>query len=122
MVICMLTVIGLLVVVVVSLFLLLFFFFSSRRRHTRCSRDWSSDVCSSDLGKRFGIEPDVVPERVADDLEPGHGICLGSLAGPEIIVPRSPRLKPRLGTAAATLRSGRQSYPRGPASLTAACT
>src|SRR5216684_7998765 len=27
-----------------------FFFFSSRRRHTRCSRAWSSDVCSSDLG------------------------------------------------------------------------
>src|SRR2546429_804580 len=30
-------------------FLVYFFFFSSRRRHTRCSRDWSSDVCSSDL-------------------------------------------------------------------------
>src|SRR5579872_6181097 len=30
-----------------------FFFFSSRRRHTRCGRDWSSDVCSSDL-KRAG--------------------------------------------------------------------
>src|SRR5690606_41083315 len=29
------------------------FFFSSRRRHTRFSRDWSSDVCSSDL-----VEPD----------------------------------------------------------------
>src|SRR3989449_5560287 len=29
--------------------LLAFFFFSSRRRHTRCSLDWSSDVCSSDL-------------------------------------------------------------------------
>src|SRR3989449_7208553 len=29
--------------------LVIFFFFSSRRRHTRCSRDWSSDVCSSDL-------------------------------------------------------------------------
>src|ERR1017187_10246021 len=27
------------------------FFFSSRRRHTRCIGDWSSDVCSSDLGK-----------------------------------------------------------------------
>src|SRR2546421_4144199 len=27
-----------------------FFFFSSRRRHTRSDRDWSSDVCSSDLG------------------------------------------------------------------------
>src|SRR6266498_4346218 len=25
------------------------FFFSSRRRHTRCGRDWSSDMCSSDL-------------------------------------------------------------------------
>src|SRR5690625_6440516 len=29
--------------------MLLFFFFSSRRRHTRWPRDWSSDVCSSDL-------------------------------------------------------------------------
>src|SRR3989449_7592383 len=29
-----------------------FFFFSSRRRHTRCSRDWSSDVCSSDLSQQ----------------------------------------------------------------------
>src|SRR5206468_4807233 len=29
--------------------LLWFFFFSSRRRHTRSDRDWSSDVCSSDL-------------------------------------------------------------------------
>src|SRR5207245_3855161 len=28
------------------------FFFSSRRRHTRCYRDWSSDVCSSDLELR----------------------------------------------------------------------
>src|SRR5436305_14969012 len=27
----------------------IFIFFSSRRRHTRCGRDWSSDVCSSDL-------------------------------------------------------------------------
>src|SRR3989442_12395301 len=32
----------------------LFFFFSSRRRHTRCGRDWSSDVCSSDLCARRG--------------------------------------------------------------------
>src|SRR6266536_5226312 len=33
-----------------------FFFFSSRRRHTRSTRDWSSDVCSSDLIAAF--EPD----------------------------------------------------------------
>src|SRR5437660_8577098 len=31
-----------------------FFFFSSRRRHTRWPRDWSSDVCSSDLRRRRG--------------------------------------------------------------------
>src|SRR5690606_41177068 len=30
-----------------------FFFFSSRRRHTRFSRDWSSDVCSSDLFESY---------------------------------------------------------------------
>src|SRR5207245_9213213 len=34
---------------VLRCFITLFFFFSSRRRHTRCYRDWSSDVCSSDL-------------------------------------------------------------------------
>src|SRR3712207_7139302 len=33
----------------VSSLYMLFFFFSSRRRHTRYWRDWSSDVCSSDL-------------------------------------------------------------------------
>src|SRR5690349_22770700 len=32
-----------------SVMFLFFFFFSSRRRHTRSLRDWSSDVCSSDL-------------------------------------------------------------------------
>src|SRR5205809_5838456 len=31
------------------------FFFSSRRRHTRCSRDWSSDVCSSDLPNKLAM-------------------------------------------------------------------
>src|SRR5262245_63954516 len=36
--------------VFVYLRLFCFFFFSSRRRHTRCLSDWSSDVCSSDLG------------------------------------------------------------------------
>src|SRR2546422_8291755 len=35
-----------------------FFFFSSRRRHTRCSRDWSSDVCSSDLAPEVLLAQD----------------------------------------------------------------
>src|SRR5437868_7169561 len=33
------------------------FFFSSRRRHTRSKRDWSSDVCSSDLFFTSGAAP-----------------------------------------------------------------
>src|SRR2546429_3467206 len=39
--------------VMLSCCLFFLFFFSSRRRHTRCSRDWSSDVCSSDLIRYF---------------------------------------------------------------------
>src|SRR5690349_23233667 len=56
--------------------MVLFFFFSSRRRHTRSLRDWSSDVCSSDLadgmvptcdmGIWFGLgdEPSVAGNRI----------------------------------------------------------
>src|SRR5690606_40475609 len=35
-----------------GMMIIFFFFFSSRRRHTRFSRNWSSDVCSSDLIQR----------------------------------------------------------------------
>src|SRR5205809_3087385 len=45
-----------------------FFFFSSRRRHTRCSRDWSSDVCSSDLLEYELFED--VRRRVAAEAGP----------------------------------------------------
>src|SRR5207245_8411233 len=38
-------------------------FFSSRRRHTRCYRDWSSDVCSSDLVP--GVEDESPDGRAA---------------------------------------------------------
>src|SRR5690606_40099509 len=50
----------------------LLFFFSSRRRHTRFSRDWSSDVCSSDLAVvDTGIQPD--HEFLAKNIYvPGH--------------------------------------------------
>src|SRR5690625_5533766 len=39
------------------------FFFSSRRRHTRWPRDWSSDVCSSDLGPVRARGGDADPAR-----------------------------------------------------------
>src|SRR4030043_51889 len=47
-----------------------FFFFSSRRRHTRCSRDWSSDVCSSDLIFDFSNGPPKIHEH---DNKPATG-------------------------------------------------
>src|SRR5688500_319925 len=46
------------------LFTFLFFFFSSRRRHTRLQGDWSSDVCSSDLGAIVANGTDVPVERI----------------------------------------------------------
>src|SRR6266481_5952078 len=48
-----------------------FFFFSSRRRHTRWNCDWSSDVCSSDLADRLGLNHGAELFRLmdaADDL------------------------------------------------------
>src|SRR5699024_12223988 len=44
--------------VLFSYFILFVFFFSSRRRHTRSKRDWSSDVCSSDLVPSSGFNTD----------------------------------------------------------------
>src|SRR5699024_11637113 len=54
------------------------FFFSSRRRHTRSKRDWSSDVCSSDL---FGLRnvPDynqVIQEMYRVVKPGGKVVCL----------------------------------------------
>src|SRR4030042_3480808 len=49
------------------------FFFSSRRRQTRCSRDWSSDVCSSDLWAwpPRAVQPQAQPgpRKEATDME-----------------------------------------------------
>src|SRR5690606_39736825 len=58
------------------------FFFSSRRRHTSFSRDWSSDVCSSDLLR--GGEHDLDEKRRSDheqgraDVDPEYGEMLDS--------------------------------------------
>ena len=70
-------------VFVLVLFLFFFFFFSSRRRHTRLVSDWSSDVCSSDLGAlrmgrragplavvRSGLHPRALPDLRLPDGQP----------------------------------------------------
>src|SRR5215475_13471911 len=81
--------------------LFFFFFFSSRRRHTIFSRDWSSDVCSSDLLCRCfewmpGTTPVTTPEiamsTAVSPLAPTHVPDLPAIAGV------------RLATAAAGIR------------------
>src|SRR2546422_7288425 len=64
-----------------------FFFFSSRRRHTRCSRDWSSDVCSSDLEHRDARKaPDSAAARPRlDDREERVKTLRGELVMDELI-------------------------------------
>src|SRR2546429_6045758 len=52
------------------------FFFSSRRRHTRCSRDWSSDVCSSDL-LNIALNRNKVLDLGPDSILVGAYCCVG---------------------------------------------
>src|SRR5690606_39966255 len=64
------------------------FFFSSRRRHTRFSRDWSSDVCSSDLlalirGENLLLRPPV--ENMAGRWLPHEQQAVGDFLGLAVI-------------------------------------
>src|SRR6266702_4854598 len=52
---------------ILCIYLVFLFFFSSRRRHTRWPRDWSSDVCSSDLGDDHFIRA----ENGGETVQPG---------------------------------------------------
>src|SRR5207249_6301076 len=56
-----------------------YFFFSSRRRHTRSKRDWSSDVCSSDLAYpevlKLVKEMDAAKKVVAAICHAGWVLC-----------------------------------------------
>src|SRR5215471_6768385 len=75
------------------------FFFSSRRRHTRSLRDWSSDVCSSDLpGGEWGL-------TAPPGAEPAAGACAaaGGLPGELAVAARITITKP--ATAARTAAS-----------------
>src|SRR5438046_4688379 len=70
-----------------------FFFFSSRRRHTRLVSDWSSDVCSSDLGRtainmtaattlRCAALPGIIGVKEASgDLDQMGLVCAGKPKG-----------------------------------------
>src|SRR3989442_7052132 len=73
-------------------------FFSSRRRHTRCGRDWSSDVCSSDL---LGALADgrLQPGKIILDSSSGNAgyayAMIGRVLGypVEIVIPENASLE-----------------------------
>src|SRR5207249_5754012 len=73
-------------------FMVVFFFFSSRRRHTRSKRDWSSDVCSSDLGEALPVHGEA------------NGIFPGQSHRPDLGFPNSPMQNlPRIAPAETAL-------------------
>src|SRR5687768_17688323 len=82
-------------------FFFFFFFFSSRRRHTRCSRDWSSDVCSSDLEDGFQLR--IVPLFPSDEKRAlieqlvGEGAFLSEPEGEGSV--RAPGRRSKIGRA-----------------------
>src|SRR5438445_8340150 len=83
-----------------------FFFFSSRRRHTRYWRDWSSDVCSSDLTRPVAHLRGAAPRRRGA----GRDHHVPTLRAPYVHQPRA-AARARAGGAAA---SGRHAAGPGP--------
>src|SRR5216683_8157666 len=81
--------------------MMLFFFFSSRRRHTRSDRDWSSDVCSSDLGlaswrtayKRLAIGRMLMGFEEVERGQLRAAIAAVGLAKATVVVPAIERLR-----------------------------
>src|SRR5438874_12569960 len=63
---------------ILYLFFVFFFFFSSRRRHTRSLRDWSSDVCSSDL--KAAVDQLTLSEAKAGAAAAGAGFVAINVA------------------------------------------
>src|SRR5690606_40430498 len=55
--------------------------FSSRRRHTRFSRDWSSDVCSSDLGGAPEEASDTAPVETESVVIDGSAVVIDPTGG-----------------------------------------
>src|SRR5206468_7731583 len=87
------------------------FFFSSRRRHTRSDRDWSSDVCSSDLLGRIGSPPEGGYRGLASGGEPSAG-GVRRLQDPLPEAPLSAAEEPQALAVAPLFRRGQRSEER----------
>src|SRR5690606_39381842 len=93
------------------------FFFSSRRRHTRFSRDWSSDVCSSDLvsgGGKSTLVTGVLERLVEREFQ----FCVIDPEGDyaeleDAVVLGDARQQPRLAERSEERRVGKECRSRG---------
>src|SRR5438874_11484274 len=91
--------------------MIFFFFFSSRRRHTRSLRDWSSDVCSSDLTLRGIVGREL---RVADDAGDGRDVHDGAApARLQHLEEREARDEEHTGERSEERRVGKECRSRG---------
>src|SRR5437764_3968502 len=90
--------------------ILVFFFFSSRRRHTRYIGDWSSDVCSSDLGTRRLGPPSFPPSFDPKAHRRFHGIRSARIHSPEYTPLQTWRRPARSPARRASSRS--RAFPR----------
>src|SRR5438874_12443503 len=90
---------------------LFFFFFSSRRRHTRSLRDWSSDVCSSDLTSSI-VRGSTLARTALWPASPTsiHGRCWTSTPPPSLAA--SPRSEERRVGKECRPRVSRERYKR----------
>src|SRR5256885_12565224 len=81
-------------------------FCSSRRRHTRLQGDWSSDVCSSDLGWFATLLDSALGCAVHTCMPPGRGYTTAEL-GVNLVKALTPRV-PRVRAEGRVLHCGRQ--------------
>src|SRR2546429_1001425 len=104
------------------------FFFSSRRRHTRCSRDWSSDVCSSDLEQFllnfifwFGPDTNAFPKflspyrlrregRMASTVFVSGSALINGLAASAFLLPFTGALGPSVSAAPQRQHLGHEQF------------
>src|SRR2546429_4036147 len=85
------------------------FFFSSRRRHTRCSRDWSSDVCSSDILFFKQLVAKSGPRRIENDADVFRIVVFDQAL--ENISKKKRNVRGRAVGAGQPLRHGRKKCP-----------
>src|SRR3712207_446162 len=95
------------------------FFFSSRRRHTRYWRDWSSDVCSSDLSSSSpSISKTISAGRSETRRAEPTASKKAARAPLELAAPRATTLWPAPGTLAVTAAKGGEDHPGSSAGCT----